>query len=182
MAEPPLLVATPSSPIRLPGSLYSKSFWGTLIICFANWWWDWGFYYILEYSAEVADIDWDNIGFGLKPTDYMYVMKCNLDGEFSKGELQRFGNIEVSPSAGVLNYGQVFVSSKCHLLYCYWVLLVCVCRDCSKEWKLTDSKTVRTSSSFVLKRMQRVWEVVPRGCVCLLLPLTSLSKLSKQPY
>nr|VDC66353.1 unnamed protein product [Brassica rapa] len=57
-------------------------------------------------SAEVADIDWDNIGFGLKPTDYMYVMKCNLDGEFSKGELQRFGNIEVSPSAGVLNYGQ----------------------------------------------------------------------------
>lgn len=37
----------------------------------------------------------------------MYVMKCNLDGEFSKGELQRFGNLEVSPSAGVLNYGQV---------------------------------------------------------------------------
>lgn len=28
MAEPPLLVATPSSPIRLPGSLYSQSFWG----------------------------------------------------------------------------------------------------------------------------------------------------------
>ncbi|KAG2329504.1 hypothetical protein Bca4012_020936 [Brassica carinata] len=56
--------------------------------------------------SEVADIDWDNIGFGLKPTDYMYVMKCNLDGEFSNGELQRFGNIEVSPSAGVLNYGQ----------------------------------------------------------------------------
>ncbi|KAG2311579.1 hypothetical protein Bca52824_023136 [Brassica carinata] len=56
--------------------------------------------------SQVADIDWDNIGFGLKPTDYMYVMKCNLGGEFSNGELQRFGNIEVSPSAGVLNYGQ----------------------------------------------------------------------------
>ncbi|KAL1195051.1 Branched-chain-amino-acid aminotransferase 3 [Cardamine amara subsp. amara] len=56
--------------------------------------------------SELADIDWDNIGFGLKPTDYMYVMKCNIDGEFSNGELQRFGNIEVSPSAGVLNYGQ----------------------------------------------------------------------------
>ncbi|XP_038701950.1 branched-chain amino acid aminotransferase 2, chloroplastic-like isoform X2 [Tripterygium wilfordii] len=27
-------------------------------------------------------------------------------GNFSKGELQRFGNIELSPSAGVLNYGQ----------------------------------------------------------------------------
>lgn len=71
----------------------------------------WGFITLLNiYSAEVADIDWDNIGFGLKPTDYMYVMKCNLDGEFSKGELQLFGNIEVSPSAGVLNYGQVYVS------------------------------------------------------------------------
>ncbi|KAJ0253723.1 Branched-chain-amino-acid aminotransferase 3 [Hirschfeldia incana] len=57
-------------------------------------------------AAEVADIDWDNIGFGLKPTDYMYVMKCDLHGEFTNGELQRFGNIEVSPSAGVLNYGQ----------------------------------------------------------------------------
>uniref|UniRef100_A0A1J3HCB2 Branched-chain-amino-acid aminotransferase n=1 Tax=Noccaea caerulescens TaxID=107243 RepID=A0A1J3HCB2_NOCCA len=57
-------------------------------------------------TSEYADIDWDSIGFGLKTTDYMYVMKCNLDGEFSKGELQRFGNLEVSPSAGVLNYGQ----------------------------------------------------------------------------
>ncbi|ESQ45567.1 hypothetical protein EUTSA_v10010409mg [Eutrema salsugineum] len=56
--------------------------------------------------SELADIDWDNIGFGLKQTDYMYVMKCDLDGEFSNGGLQRFGNIEVSPSAGVLNYGQ----------------------------------------------------------------------------
>ncbi|CAH2064607.1 unnamed protein product [Thlaspi arvense] len=63
--------------------------------------------------TELADIDWDNIGFGLKQTDYMYVMKCDLDGEFSNGELQRFGNIEVSPSAGVLNYGQVMDSIVC---------------------------------------------------------------------
>ncbi|KAF5747292.1 branched-chain-amino-acid aminotransferase 5 chloroplastic-like isoform X2 [Tripterygium wilfordii] len=33
-------------------------------------------------------------------------MKCPQGGNFSKGELQRFGNIELSPSAGVLNYGQ----------------------------------------------------------------------------
>ncbi|KFK28461.1 hypothetical protein AALP_AA8G517300 [Arabis alpina] len=55
---------------------------------------------------ELADIDWDNIDFGLKPTDYMYEMKCSRDGEFSKGGLIRFGNIEINPSAGVLNYGQ----------------------------------------------------------------------------
>lgn len=51
-------------------------------------------------------MDWDNLGFGFMPTDYMYVMKCSRGGNFSKGELQRFGNIEMNPSAGVLNYGQ----------------------------------------------------------------------------
>ncbi|XVF59205.1 hypothetical protein PTKIN_Ptkin07bG0256600 [Pterospermum kingtungense] len=57
-------------------------------------------------AYELADIEWDNLGFGFLPTDYMYVMKCTQGGNFSKGELQRFGNIELSPSAGVLNYGQ----------------------------------------------------------------------------
>ncbi|KAH7854247.1 hypothetical protein Vadar_011718 [Vaccinium darrowii] len=55
---------------------------------------------------ELADIDWDSLGFALMPTDYMYVMKCTRGETFSKGELQRFGNIELSPSAGILNYGQ----------------------------------------------------------------------------
>ncbi|XP_044510279.1 branched-chain amino acid aminotransferase 2, chloroplastic-like [Mangifera indica] len=59
-----------------------------------------------DQKAELADIDWDNLGFSFLPTDYMYVMKCSRDGNFSRGELQRFGNIELNPSAGVLNYGQ----------------------------------------------------------------------------
>ncbi|KAK4346699.1 hypothetical protein RND71_033038 [Anisodus tanguticus] len=57
-------------------------------------------------TSELADIDWDNLGFGFMPTDYMYIMKCSQGENFSKGELQRFGNIELSPSAGILNYGQ----------------------------------------------------------------------------
>ncbi|KAL4376816.1 hypothetical protein GQ457_02G008580 [Hibiscus cannabinus] len=57
-------------------------------------------------ASELAEIEWDNLGFGVIPTDYMYMMKCTQDGSFSGGELQRFGNIELSPSAGVLNYGQ----------------------------------------------------------------------------
>ncbi|KAM0975950.1 hypothetical protein ACFX13_019232 [Malus domestica] len=57
-------------------------------------------------TSELADIEWDNLGFAFLSTDYMYVMKCAQGGSFSKGELQRFGNIELSPSAGVLNYGQ----------------------------------------------------------------------------
>ncbi|XP_044479266.1 branched-chain amino acid aminotransferase 2, chloroplastic-like [Mangifera indica] len=59
-----------------------------------------------DQKADLADIDWDNLGFAFLPTDYMYVMKCSRDGNFNEGELQRFGNIELTPSAGVLNYGQ----------------------------------------------------------------------------
>ncbi|KAL6512901.1 Branched-chain-amino-acid aminotransferase, mitochondrial [Orobanche hederae] len=57
-------------------------------------------------TSELADIDWDNLGFGLMSTDYMYMMKCSEGESFSKGELQLFGKIELSPSAAVLNYGQ----------------------------------------------------------------------------
>lgn len=61
---------------------------------------------ISEDVAEVPELDWENLGFGIIPTDYMYVMKCSQGSNFSNGELKRFGNIELSPSAGVLNYGQ----------------------------------------------------------------------------
>ncbi|KAK7330923.1 hypothetical protein VNO77_25129 [Canavalia gladiata] len=57
-------------------------------------------------TVELAQIEWDNLGFDLQPTDYMYVMKCAQGESFSNGELQRLGNIELSPCAGVLNYGQ----------------------------------------------------------------------------
>ncbi|KAG6524708.1 hypothetical protein ZIOFF_014643 [Zingiber officinale] len=57
-------------------------------------------------STETVDLDWDNLGFGLVPTDYMYKMKCTQNGIFTEGELLRYGPIELSPSSGVLNYGQ----------------------------------------------------------------------------
>uniref|UniRef100_A0A7C9D749 Branched-chain-amino-acid aminotransferase n=1 Tax=Opuntia streptacantha TaxID=393608 RepID=A0A7C9D749_OPUST len=57
-------------------------------------------------TSALADIDWDSLGFGFIPTDYMYIMKCARGESFTSGELRRFGNIEMSPSAGVLNYGQ----------------------------------------------------------------------------
>ncbi|KAK4390350.1 Branched-chain-amino-acid aminotransferase 2, chloroplastic [Sesamum angolense] len=60
---------------------------------------------------EYAGVDWDNLGFGLVQTDYMYMMRCGRDEEFKQGQLSRYGNIELSPSAGVLNYGQVHVLS-----------------------------------------------------------------------
>ncbi|XP_068665709.1 branched-chain-amino-acid aminotransferase 3, chloroplastic-like isoform X2 [Aristolochia californica] len=36
----------------------------------------------------------------------MYIMKASEDGKFSAGEMSRYGNIELSPSSAVLNYGQ----------------------------------------------------------------------------
>ncbi|KAK7363016.1 hypothetical protein VNO77_05144 [Canavalia gladiata] len=53
-----------------------------------------------------VEMNWDELGFGLVPTDYMYVMKCAKGDKFSQGSLIPYGNIELSPSAGILNYGQ----------------------------------------------------------------------------
>ncbi|XP_078149954.1 branched-chain-amino-acid aminotransferase 3, chloroplastic-like isoform X2 [Carex rostrata] len=57
-------------------------------------------------DEEKEEIDWENLGFTLTKTDYMYVMKCSRDGNFKDGKLSRHGNIELSPHSGVLNYGQ----------------------------------------------------------------------------
>ncbi|XP_015885085.1 branched-chain amino acid aminotransferase 1, mitochondrial [Ziziphus jujuba] len=61
----------------------------------------------LASDAEcAADVDWENLGFNPRPTDYMYIMKCAKEGNFEEGQLNPYGNIELSPYAGVLNYGQ----------------------------------------------------------------------------
>ena len=58
-------------------------------------------------AEKYANINWDELGFGLIPIDYMYMMKCSEEKNFSHGNLVPYGNIEISPSAGILNYGQV---------------------------------------------------------------------------
>ncbi|KAI5576837.1 hypothetical protein BDE02_09G072100 [Populus trichocarpa] len=52
------------------------------------------------------DINWDNVGFGLTPTDFMFLMKCPVGDKYSEGHLVPYGNLEISPSSSVLNYGQ----------------------------------------------------------------------------
>lgn len=53
------------------------------------------------------EINWDEIGFGIIPTDSMYLMKCPTEEDtFSDGSLVPYGNLELTPSAGILNYGQ----------------------------------------------------------------------------
>ncbi|RYR47229.1 hypothetical protein Ahy_A07g033183 isoform A [Arachis hypogaea] len=66
-------------------------------------------------NDEYADVDWDNLGFGLMPTDYMYVNKCGAGQHFGHGQLNPYGNIHLSPSAAVLNYGQgLFEGTKAY--------------------------------------------------------------------
>jgi len=54
---------------------------------------------------EINNIEWKNLGFSFFPTKYMFVATCS-DGEWRAEGIRPFGNIEMSPAAGVLNYGQ----------------------------------------------------------------------------
>ena len=51
-------------------------------------------------------IDWDNLGFNVVETRSMYNARCRIGEEWKLGSLIPYGTIELSPAAGVLNYGQ----------------------------------------------------------------------------
>ena len=62
---------------------------------------------------QKVKLDWDSLGFNLIPTRSMYSAMCRLGENWSNGSLIPFGNIELSPAAVVLNYGQgVFEGTK----------------------------------------------------------------------
>ncbi|MCE0480751.1 hypothetical protein HAX54_037854 [Datura stramonium] len=44
---------------------------------------------------------WDNLGFKVTQTDCYVHSKSSLDGKFEQGQLNPFGNIVVSPFAGM---------------------------------------------------------------------------------
>ena len=51
-------------------------------------------------------IDWDSLGFDVVETKSMFMATCKRDGTWQGGGLVPYGKIELSPAAGVLNYGQ----------------------------------------------------------------------------
>ncbi|MFQ6616522.1 MAG: branched-chain amino acid aminotransferase [Fidelibacterota bacterium] len=64
-------------------------------------------------SEPLQDINWDRLKFTITPTRSMYLARCDLGEEWAPGELVPFGEIPISPAAGVLNYGQgVFEGTK----------------------------------------------------------------------
>jgi len=57
-------------------------------------------------EAESESIDWDSMTFAFTETDSMYAAKCRLGDTWQPGQLEPYGDITISPAAGVLNYGQ----------------------------------------------------------------------------
>ena len=53
-----------------------------------------------------APVDWDSLTFSMTETDFMYIAKTAMDEPWQPGEILPYGNISISPAAGVLNYGQ----------------------------------------------------------------------------
>ncbi|KAL5162719.1 putative branched-chain-amino-acid aminotransferase 7 [Glycine soja] len=45
-------------------------------------------------AENYADINWDELGFSLVPTDYMYVMKCAKGDKFSQGSIGLFEGLK----------------------------------------------------------------------------------------
>ncbi|MFX1339869.1 MAG: branched-chain amino acid aminotransferase [Promethearchaeota archaeon] len=58
-------------------------------------------------SVKSNDIDFYNLGFKFIKTKMMFVSDYK-DGEWDEGKLVPFGNLEISPAACALNYGQTF--------------------------------------------------------------------------
>ena len=52
------------------------------------------------------EIDWDSLTFSLTPTDTMYITETGIDEPWTPGDLMPYGDMKISPAAGVLNYGQ----------------------------------------------------------------------------
>ena len=53
-----------------------------------------------------APVDWDSLTFSMTETDFMYIAKTSIDEPWVPGEMRPYGNISISPAAGVINYGQ----------------------------------------------------------------------------
>ncbi len=52
------------------------------------------------------EIDWDSLTFSLTPTDTMYITETSINEPWKPGDLMPYGDMKISPAAGVLNYGQ----------------------------------------------------------------------------
>ena len=66
-------------------------------------------------KKKLQNLDWDKLTFSITPARSMFIAHCELGGEWENGKLIPYGNISLSPAAGVLNYGQgIFEGMKAY--------------------------------------------------------------------
>jgi len=66
-------------------------------------------------NKELQNINWDKLTFSITPSRSMYEAHCDLGGKWDEGKLIPYGNVSLSPAAGVLNYGQgIFEGMKAY--------------------------------------------------------------------
>ena len=66
-------------------------------------------------KLKKVDIEWDQLGFDAIDTRSMFIATCVNGNSWEGGSLVPYGKIELSPAAGVLNYGQgVFEGTKAY--------------------------------------------------------------------
>ncbi|NHZ87319.1 MAG: hypothetical protein GWP19_15855 [Planctomycetia bacterium] len=66
-------------------------------------------------EKNLQDINWAKLTFSITPTRSMYKAHCEFDDEWEEGKLIPYGNVSLSPAAGVLNYGQgIFEGMKAY--------------------------------------------------------------------
>jgi len=64
-------------------------------------------------TEQQVHINWDTLGFGIVPTKTMFMAEHTDATGWNAGQYLPYGNISLSPAAGVLNYGQgVFEGMK----------------------------------------------------------------------
>ena len=62
-----------------------------------------------------VNINWDKLAFRLTPTKTMFINHCASGKTWGSGQFIPFGDINISPAAAVLNYGQgIFEGLKAH--------------------------------------------------------------------
>lgn len=66
-------------------------------------------------TLKKQNIDWDQIGFNVRPTRSMWKGDCNKNESWKDGKLIPYGTIEMSPASCIMNYGQgVFEGMKAY--------------------------------------------------------------------
>ena len=66
-------------------------------------------------KTKLQKIDWDNLTFSITPARSMFEAHCKEGGKWKEGKLVPYGDIKISPAAGVLNYGQgIFEGMKAY--------------------------------------------------------------------